>query len=402
MNAVREWMDSVAGPGWSWYVKYLSGNDTLLNKAHQAGPYVPNRLIHELFPSLRQSHDPNPRARFSVSIDSAGLQLDPTVIWYNNRLRGGSRNECRITNWGGRGSPLLDPESTGSLCVFAFRQEDPGQNVQVCRIWLCRTVEEEDAVIERIGPVEPGAGTLYLPGGTGLVAPQSMVDGSCHLQPEQLPTGWRDAFPDAQSIVDFVVARLPLSARQPPDKRLLARRDCEFEVFRSVEEAVVLPRILEGFASVDAFVEFANSVTNRRKSRSGASLELQSRRIFDEEALAYSHDEVSEAGKRPDFVFPGIVAYRDARFPASKLRMLGVKTTCKDRWRQILNEADRIPSKHLLTLQQGVSPSQWSEMTQAGITLVVPSGLHTYYHESVRAHLLSFEAFIGETRSICG
>ena len=26
--------------------------------------------------------------------------------------------------------------------------------------------------------------------------------------------------------------------------------------------------------------------------------------------------------------------------------MLGVKTTCKDRWRQVLSEADRIPQKH--------------------------------------------------------
>jgi hypothetical protein len=31
--------------------------------------------------------------------------------------------------------------------------------------------------------------------------------------------------------------------------------------------------------------------------------------------------------------------------------MLGAKTTCKDRWRQVLTEAIKIPHKHLFTLE---------------------------------------------------
>ncbi|MFZ5625061.1 MAG: type II restriction endonuclease [Gemmatimonadota bacterium] len=53
-------------------------------------------------------------------------------------------------------------------------------------------------------------------------------------------------------------------------------------VTKSVEAYHVLPRIREGFDSVDQFVEFASSVTNRRKARSGRSLELHGRCIFDE------------------------------------------------------------------------------------------------------------------------
>ncbi len=45
--------------------------------------------------------------------------------------------------------------------------------------------------------------------------------------------------------------------------------------------------------------------------------------------------------------------------------MLAVKTTCKDRWRQILNEAQRIKPKHLLTLQEGVSHRQFDEMQES-------------------------------------
>ena len=34
--------------------------------------------------------------------------------------------------------------------------------------------------------------------------------------------------------------------------------------------------------------------------------------------------------------------------------MLAVKTACRNRWHQILNEAGQITTKHLLTLQEGV------------------------------------------------
>ncbi|MEQ1932769.1 MAG: type II restriction endonuclease, partial [Fimbriimonadaceae bacterium] len=70
----------------------------------------------------------------------------------------------------------------------------------------------------------------------------------------------------------------------------------------------------------------------------------------------------------------------------------------KDRWRQIINEADRIAQKHLLTLQEGVSKTQFDEMHTAGVTLVVPQDLHDAYPADVRPHLVTFESFVGEVR----
>ena len=78
--------------------------------------------------------------------------------------------------------------------------------------------------------------------------------------------------------------------------------------------------------------------------------------------------------------------------------MLAVKTTCRDRWRQILNEADRIPAKHLLTLQEGVSEGQFAEMTGAGVQLVIPAKLMDSFPKSVRPHLQTLESFIGDVR----
>ncbi len=82
--------------------------------------------------------------------------------------------------------------------------------------------------------------------------------------------------------------------------------------------------------------------------------------------------------------------------------MLAAKTTCKDRWRQILNEADRIKVKHLLTLQEGLSVNQFKEMASAGVKLVVPSRLHRTYPKQIRPDLLSLGEFIRKVRSEVG
>lgn len=401
---LTEWLDSVSGPDWIWYVKVLSGNDTLATKAHQAGPYVPKSAAFRLFPSLlMRDSELNPRVTIPSVIDSQGVERDVNIIWYNNKLVtcDGSRDECRITSWGGASSPMLDPDSTGSIAVLAFYQPAPGQDAEGCRVWVCAGPDDDETVQDLVGTVEPGMPIVYDPAAEVTHwANRLRVDSPCMLTAEELPPEWRLHFPDASAIVGRAVANLPSVRPKSADTRLLTRRDCEFELYRSIEQLVVMPRINEGFASVDLFVGFALSVTNRRKSRSGASLELQTRTIFDEDGVAYAHDEVSEGKKRPDFVFPGSDAYHDPAFPEDRLRMLAVKTTCKDRWRQILNEADRIPTKHLLTLQQGVSENQFAEMCDENVRLVVPSKLHTFYPKEVRPHLLTLAAFIHATKAV--
>jgi len=140
----------------------------------------------------------------------------------------------------------------------------------------------------------------------------------------------------------------------------------------------------------------------RRKSRAGRSLELHLREIFKEESLIeheqFSFQPYSEGNKRPDFLFPSQKAYQDTNFPADKLRMLAVKTTCKDCWRQMLNEANRITQKHLLTLQEGISESQFKEMQQANVRLVVPKQKLSYFPRTVQPQIQTLESFIADVR----
>lgn len=395
---VLDWMAEVSGAGWFLYVKRLSGNDTLANGAHQAGPYVPRRHAFALFPSLWDRRDEaNPRAKFPAALDSHGAETTPSCIWYN----AGTRDECRVTGWGGRKSPILDPEATGSICLFAFWKKSPTSDASWSRIWLCRTVDEEELVESRLGPIEPKTAALVSGSGSEALLVEDEPDRPCELASDDLPNAWTIAFPEVAAVVDFAVSRLPSVRKSSPDERLIKRRDCEEDVFRSIERFFVLPRVREGFATVDLFISFANAVTNRRKSRSGKSLELQAQTIFDEESLPYSRGEISEQRKRPDFLFPSAEAYRNPAFPAAKLQMLAAKTTCKDRWRQVINEAERIPMKYLLTLQQGMSQNQFAEMKAHGVQLVVPQSLRLKFPPAIRGELVSFESFIAMTKAKC-
>ena len=74
--------------------------------------------------------------------------------------------------------------------------------------------------------------------------------------------------------------------------------------------------------------------------------------------------------------------------------MLGVKTTCKDRWRHVLNEAARITSKHLLTLEPRISDNQTDEMEGDNLQLVVPKSLHSSYSKNRQQWLFCVEDLI--------
>lgn len=402
---LTDWMDDFGRPGFVWYAKRLSGNDTLANGSHQAGPYIPKDFLFEIIPSLNRPDVLNPDARFELYVDSHPDVRTIRAVWYNNKLHGKTRNETRLTNFGGGQSILLDPDSTGALAVFAFAPET-GTNDASCHVWVCGGEgTEADLVEERLGPVEPKIPVIWRPGvaepQADLFAQFPAARTSCWLAPAEMPPDWLITFPTGRQIIEKTISLRPATGTNP-DVRLMRRRACEFEIFRSIEEASWLPKIHGGFSSIDGFLGLANTILQSRKSRAGKSLEYHAGAIFEEEGLLpgtnFAHNPVIEGNKRPDFLFPNVEAYTNLAFPASRLRMLASKTTCKDRWRQIINEADRIQTKHLLTLQEGVSQAQFNEMTEAGVRLVVPAGLHDSYPETVRPHLMTLEEFIGDTR----
>jgi len=173
----------------------------------------------------------------------------------------------------------------------------------------------------------------------------------------------------------------------------------EFCRFRRLERHVVGEQLKAGFLSlnepdVEGFIAFSLSVQNRRKSRAGYSLEHHLDALFTAREIKFTRGAETENRNKPDFLFPGATEYRSTEFPSARLTMLGAKSTCKDRWRQVLSEAQKIPHKHLLTLEPGISENQTDEMKAKELQLVLPASLHETYREKQRQWLMNVRQFL--------
>jgi hypothetical protein len=388
-DALSDWLVRVGADDWAWYAKRLSANDTGLTGGHQVGFYVQGDFALTVAPELAEPIL-NPRRTLRFTLVSHEQHARPNLIYYNSRHirhQANGRNEFRMTGLGGRGSALQDPESTGSILVTAWDRSN------VVEAWLTSNLEQEEIVENALGPVEPATQVMRLASVEGRPAITISAQDVCTPLISDLPGAWSTHFPTGRELTDEAVRRRQGSGAVA-DRRLVDRYRCEFGLFKVVEAAHLLPLVSGGFATVDEFLTVAQTVTNRRKSRAGRSLELHLACIFDEEGVHYDTGVTTEENRRPDFVFPSISAYRAGR-PSL---MLGVKTSVKDRWRQVIDEAARIPEKHLFTLSEGVSTDQFSQMEGAGIRLVVPAENKHRFPAAVRSRLLTLAEFLRMVR----
>ena len=162
-------------------------------------------------------------------------------------------------------------------------------------------------------------------------------------------------------------------------------------------------RISAGFGSgdhvdIDGFLKYSLQVQNRRKSRMGRSFEHHLEAVFRAIGLTFEVQVRTEQGNTADFLFPGNAAYHDPEFPADRLTMLAAKSSCKDRWRQVLPEAGRIWPKHLITLEPAISAAQLDQMRAERLQLVVPQSLHETYERRQAEWLMTTADFVGFVR----
>lgn len=214
-------------------------------------------------------------------------------------------------------------------------------------------------------------------------------------------------FPTTREFSAYARATLKdLNPQDEPDLVLMAWMEREEILFRTLERYLIADRLSHGFAGtsrtdvdVDGFLSFSLSVQNRRKSRVGLALENHLELLFSENGLRYTRTAVTENKAKPDFLFPGVAEYHNAAFDPLKLTMLGVKSTCKDRWRQVLAEADRIEDKHLLTLETAISIHQTDEMAAKRLQLVLPRSLHSTYTPAQQGWLMDIASFTDLVRT---
>lgn len=397
---LSEFLERIDQEGLFWVTKRLSGNDTGATGGHQAGFYLPRWFFEKVFPVICVKDRLNPRSSFPCFFpDQDLLCSNIQAIYYNNKIAvvdgvvaSGSRNEFRLTNWGGRNSsPVQTQENTGAIAVVAIKMENTAPSGLV---WVCDSVAQENLVESWIGD-EVVPGEVYGKGVSCLPAPAQLEKTLASLiQPE-----WLQTFPSGKEIFNAVVGAIPFRENLSDDAILIKRRKLEVSLFHAIERKHVIPTISSGFKTMEAFMEVALQVANRRKARTGQSLELNLQQIFLDRKLRFETQAITENKKKPDFLFPSKSDYDNVQFPVTKLHMLAAKTCCKERWRQVLSEANRIQTKHLFTLQEGTTESQLCEMYEHGIILVVPKDNIVVFPNKWRNKIYSLSSFVSEMRT---
>ena len=219
-----------------------------------------------------------------------------------------------------------------------------------------------------------------------------------------------DRFPDKlPKTSEFSAIARELSefdCMQDPDASLIGWMEREEALFRAYERHVVADKLRAGFGpdrdDVDEFIAFSLSVQNRRKSRVGHAFENHLGVIFTAHNLPFEKGggkRYTENKSKPDFLFPSFEAYHNSDVPDGCIFLLGAKTTCKDRWRQVLSEGDRLDRKYLITLEAGISSFQVSEMQAKNLQLILPRSVHSSFNIGQQKWLYSVSDFIRKVKA---
>ena len=285
------------------YCKFLSANDTGETNAHQSGIYIAKNAFSILFdePGIRGENKDK-----HVYISWQEEFLTESRFTYYGR---GTRDEYRITRFG-RGFPFLRSEHTGDLFVLVKNDEENYSG------YILQIEEDIDTFLDTfaMGPID-----------TGSIIRQEDI--RVDAQEEMAFT----------EFIQRLIADFPLSTEMSqaarrifnevynheeivltnPDRRLIDWLEMEYRLFRKIEFSRYGNMISKGFESVEQFIEVANTVLNRRKSRAGKSLEHNLSAIFDGHNLSYHSQQKTEGNKKPDFIFPSITDRKSTRLNSS-------------------------------------------------------------------------------------
>lgn len=342
------------------------------------------------------------------------FEEDGVCTWYDARANHPTRTEYRLFY---SNSSIFQRANEDDLLVILWKSEDElwliltpkDSTTEQQLIWLFDLEKIESRDLPKIkldfNDKEETFAKNYILESLGIETP---VLGDDFL--DKLLTTFNGTFPTTREFSSFARNTLSfLPVQDSPDEALLMCYEREELLFRTLERYLVEKKLQEGFGEngtdVDQFISYSLHVQNRRKSRAGYSLENHLSYIFDKNNLNYSRGKITERKNKPDFIFPNIDSYRSLEFPSHLLKMLGSKTSAKDRWRQILSEAKRINNKHLITLEPSISIAQTDEMKSSDVTLVVPSPIQLTYTKEQQSDLMSlaeFLAIIKENESEAG
>jgi hypothetical protein len=360
-------------------LKFISRNDAGVTGSHQSGFHLPKPVWH-----LYTPHEPIKGQQNDEAVEITwqnGQVTQSRIIWYGRETRA----EYRLTRFG-RDFPYLNADVVGSLLVLIpldhhhFHAYVLDRDEDIEEIQTALGVEP----FEHWGVYEHGAA-------------QVETDEECVERRFQEFAKRLKEFPSGELFSSEAIAILEECRTDfhglGPDDALMEAMKTEYGLFKTAERQLCQAEIIRTFTEVDNFLNTAARIMNRRKARAGRSLENHVHYLLTKSGVPHVMRPADVPG-RPDIVIPSVDAYLDEHHPVERLFVVGVKTTCKDRWRQVLNEGRRVSQKHIITMQPGISSPQLQEMRDANVTLVVPERLHNQYPPERPMELLTLAGFV--------
>jgi hypothetical protein len=368
-------------------LKFISPNNVGLTGSHECGYYLP-KSAWKIYTEHPPVQGENKESTVEITWQD-GRVTDSRVKWY-----GRAKSEYRLTRFG-KDFPYLAADTVGDLLVL-----------------IPRTLYQFSAYVldldEDIGEIQAALGVEAMDGWAIYEAGADTTE----TADECIERHFREfckkvtVFPSTITLSDEARKALIDCIRDfdksSLDERLIDLIQSEYRLFRLVERQVCQQDIVRPFKDVDDFLSTASSIMNRRKVRAGRSLENHVETLLRGARIPFDVRPQIDGRIQPDILIPSKASYEDPAFPVEKLCVVGVKTTCKDRWRQVLNEAKRIRKKHILTIQPGISGNQLNEMNEAGVTLIVPKKLHADYPGDGPMKILTLEQFVSDMRNMVG
>lgn len=379
-------------------VKVLSAVDLSTNKSHQhefngTGP------LRKLFgdDDIREIE-----TTFAYLCDeSEPVFCHGSTTWYDARRKHPTRTEYRlyykeneVVELAGCGDLMVIARTKDAKNLILFALKGSTIEAQLCWLFGIENVSEKIALSCNDGlRVSSVAASILEMIGVDIAPPRSAEN---YL--DAMVARFGHAFPKGADFSSYSASTLgELDWKCEPDASLVACYDREEMLFRVFErhllERDLTPLLTTGALNVDGVLKTTMSTFQRRKSRAGIAFENQITMMFNARGIRYSSQKYTEGKSKPDFIFPSIEFYKDPSFPTAGLTMLGAKTTIKERWRQVLDEADRIDVKHLITLEPSVSTDYTKAMQKVRLQLVVPRQLFDSYTVEQRGWLINVGQF---------
>lgn len=368
------------------YCHYITPNDVGATGGHQCGFTFANPC-YKMFFNEPGTKGTNMEKFVEIDWQKGLIKTASRAIYYGV----GTRNEYRLTRFG-KGFEFLREDYIGSLQIMTKNRDGE---------YYAYVLSDQDHIENFMN-----AFSLDITKGNQVIDKNSYISSDQRLERDFMAfIDTHTDFPDTIEMASFV-RKCVISARgyserivsEKADHIILEWTDAEYQLFRGLEEKIYHWVYSKPFENCQSLVDFSNSILNRRKSRAGKSLEHHLAEIFTASHLKFEEQVITENKKKPDFIFPNGQSYHDFMFPSDKLTMLGAKTTCKDRWRQVLNEANRITNKHLFTLQRGVTRNQLQEMKDEHLTLVVPKDNKSLFLPEFHKDIMCLSEFIRMVR----